>query len=97
MTDRTRSSSRTRSTCSCSWRARLFVLTILGYLVSPYVVQEQAAAASRRPGSLALADWFDRNGPLALAVEFVVDARRRASWRWRPTAGSRRAGRSADR
>ena len=65
------------------------------------------AAGRRGAGSLALADWLDRNG--------AVDARRRvrrharwpASWRWRPTlvlvaieverpSGNRRPGRIAD-
>ncbi len=43
----------------------LFVLTALGYLISP-TVQEQAG-----PGR-ALAAWLDRRGPLALGSEVAV-------------------------
>ena len=32
----------------------------------------RARGRGRRPGSLALAGWLDRHGPLALGVEFVV-------------------------
>src|SRR5262249_32461105 len=51
----------------------LFVLTTLLYLVSA-TVQERAgrAGVAPKPGSLAFAGWFDRNGGLALGVEFVV-------------------------
>jgi hypothetical protein len=57
----------------------LFVLTALGYLVSPYTLAPDPAGqrhgeSSEPPGvgSVALADWLDRNGPLALGIEFVV-------------------------
>jgi hypothetical protein len=49
-----------------------FVLTVLGYLVSPYVLMPNAAQQPRSPGSIAMAEWFDRHGPMALAVEIVV-------------------------
>ena len=46
------------------------MVTALAYLVSPYVAQR----AANRPGqgSLALAEWFDRRSPMALAIEFAV-------------------------
>jgi hypothetical protein len=49
-----------------------FVITTFGYLIGPTI--QQQAAAKRPPGeaSIALAKWFDRMGPTALAVEFVV-------------------------
>jgi hypothetical protein len=46
----------------------MFVMTALGYLISPSVADRPGA----RPGSLALAAWLDRHGPGALAVEFIV-------------------------
>jgi hypothetical protein len=52
----------------------IFVLTVLAYLISPYVLE----AAARRPpnagalGSIAWAIWFDRNAPLVLSIELVV-------------------------
>ena len=49
------------------------MLTVLGYLVSPYGPRAAGRPkAAREPGSLAVAGWLDRNGPLALGVEFVV-------------------------
>jgi hypothetical protein len=50
----------------------LFVLTVLSYLVSPYVLMPNPAGLKRGPGSLALAEWVDRNGPQMLGAEFVV-------------------------
>lgn len=51
-----------------------FVITCLAYFVSPWVGQKAAAnpGAGPGPGSLALAAWFDRNGTLALGIEFAV-------------------------
>src|SRR5262245_63624709 len=49
----------------------LFVVTALGYLVSALGF-EAKGGAKPSPGSLAVAAWFDRNGPLALGIEFVV-------------------------
>ena len=48
----------------------LFVVTALGYLVSPYVLEP----GRRPPGapSHELAAWLDRHGPLVLGVEFAV-------------------------
>jgi len=50
----------------------VFVLTVLAYLVSPYVLQPADANAAQAPSSVAVADWLDRNAPTALAVEFVI-------------------------
>lgn len=47
----------------------LFVVTALGYLVSPYVLEPGRPRGGR---SLELALWLDRRGPLLLGVEFVV-------------------------
>ncbi len=50
----------------------LFVLTVLGYLVSLYVLEPDANRGPMAARSVALASWLDRNGPLALGVEFIV-------------------------
>ena len=50
----------------------LFVLTVMGYLVSPYVLVPGPVAQQPGPGSIEMAEWFDRNGPMTLGVEFVV-------------------------
>jgi hypothetical protein len=50
----------------------LFVLTALGYLVSPYVLMPDPARRQPGPASRALADWLDRNGSLTLGIEFLV-------------------------
>ncbi len=50
----------------------LFVLTIFGYLVSPSIIVPDPARPRPGPNSVALARWFDRNGPLILGAEFVV-------------------------
>ena len=51
----------------------VFVLTVLAYLVSPYVARRpDPARRPARPGLVALADWLDRNGPWSSGVEFVV-------------------------
>ena len=51
------------------------MVTALAYLIGPSIEQrrlEHAGAGRPGPGSLALAAWLDRNGPLALGVEFGV-------------------------
>ena len=50
------------------------MVTALAYLVSPYVAQRAAnrPAGVQGQGSLALAEWFDRRSPTALAIEFAV-------------------------
>ena len=45
----------------------LFVVTTLGYLVGPYAAQR---VAEGRAAPSPLADWFERKGVLALAIEF---------------------------
>jgi hypothetical protein len=77
----------------------VFVLTILGYLVSPSILVPDPARPRPGPNSVRLADWFDRNGPLTLAVEFgimfasAVLAMLTDSWfssRWRSKRGADR-------
>lgn len=48
-----------------------FVVTALGYFVSPMVAQKALNPVDDGPSphSLALAAWLDRNGPLVLAIE----------------------------
>jgi hypothetical protein len=57
----------------------VFVVTVLGYLVSPSVLVPDAAKASsisedapKSSASIAVAEWLDRNAPKALAIEIVV-------------------------
>ena len=49
-----------------------FVLTIFGYLVSPYVLVPDPARPRPGRNSVALAEWFDRNGSLTLGVELAI-------------------------
>jgi hypothetical protein len=49
----------------------LFVVTALGYTVSPYVLDRPSGRPAGE-GSEALARWLDRRGPLALGVECVA-------------------------
>ncbi len=48
----------------------LFVVTALGYLVTPYVIQPGHVVQGQ--ASRAFAVWLDTHGPLILAVEFVI-------------------------
>ena len=48
----------------------LFVVTALGYLVAPYVIE--AGQAAQGQASRAFAAWLDAHGPLILAVEFAI-------------------------
>ncbi len=48
----------------------IFVVTILAYLVSGFAMEPGRDPADER--SIRIALWFDRNGPLVLAVEFLV-------------------------
>ncbi len=50
----------------------VFVLTVLGYLVSPSVLVPDPAKGPAGPASIAVAEWLDRNAPKALAIEIVV-------------------------
>jgi hypothetical protein len=49
----------------------LFVLTILVYLISPWILSGPAAAAEAT-SSRRLAEWIDRRGPIALGIEFAA-------------------------
>jgi hypothetical protein len=49
----------------------LFVVTVLGYLVAPSVLNSEGPAP-RGETSRAFATWLDRHGPLILGIEFVV-------------------------
>ncbi len=48
----------------------IFVVTALAYVVSGFAVKPSHDPDAER--SLRVALWFDRNGPLVLAVEFLV-------------------------
>jgi hypothetical protein len=50
----------------------LFVVTVLAYWVSMYVPVPRADRPPPGAGSLAMAAWLDRNGPMILGIEFVV-------------------------
>jgi hypothetical protein len=50
----------------------VFVITVLGYLISPAVLEPGPANPAPRAGSLEAAAWLDRNAPWVLAVEFAV-------------------------
>jgi hypothetical protein len=50
----------------------IFVVTVLAYLVSPAVLAPKPAEGGPGAGSMAMAQWFDRNGPMVLAIEFIV-------------------------
>jgi hypothetical protein len=50
----------------------LFVLTVLGYLASWSILDPGARHAPPTLGSRVIAEWLDRNAPLALGVEFIV-------------------------
>ncbi len=50
----------------------VFVLTVLGYLISPSCSSRSPPSRRRAPGSLAMAAWLDRNAPWVLAVEFAI-------------------------
>ncbi len=49
----------------------LFVLTTFGYLISPTVQEQAGPKGHHEQGTLAVAAWLDRRGPLALAIEVV--------------------------
>jgi hypothetical protein len=50
----------------------VFLLTIFGYLVSPSILVPDPSRPRPGPNSVRLAAWFDRNGPMTLAVEFGI-------------------------
>jgi hypothetical protein len=49
-----------------------FVVTAMGWLAAPMIQQKAKRPGGPGAGSLALAAWFDRWSPTALAVELVV-------------------------
>jgi hypothetical protein len=74
----------------------LFVLTVLGYWVSMSILEPGPGQRPPEAGSLAVAQWLDRNAPWALAVEFLVmlasGITAMATDRWfSPRAGRRKA------
>jgi hypothetical protein len=50
----------------------LFVLTVLGYLVSPSVLVPKPGSPPGGPASIAAAQWLDESAPKALACEILV-------------------------
>jgi hypothetical protein len=51
----------------------VFTVTVLAYLISPYIAQrlhDHPGDGRPGPGSIAVAAWLDRSGPLILAIEF---------------------------
>jgi len=48
----------------------IFVVTALAYLVSGYTLEPGRAPISER--SRRVSQWFDRNGPLLMSIEFLV-------------------------
>jgi hypothetical protein len=50
----------------------VFVITVLGYLIGPSVLERGRVNPPPGAGSLAAAAWLDRNAPWVLAVEFAI-------------------------
>ena len=53
----------------------VFTVTVLAYLIGPSLEQralDHPGAGRPGPGSMALAAWLDRKGPIVLAVEFAA-------------------------
>jgi len=50
----------------------VFVVTVLGYLISPSVLEPAPAEPPAGAGSRVAAAWLDRNAPWVLAVEFAI-------------------------
>jgi hypothetical protein len=50
----------------------VFVLTVLGYLISSSVLAPQPGQPPASARSLAAAAWLDHNAPWVLAVEFGI-------------------------
>jgi len=46
----------------------VFIVSALGYLMCPYVLEKAAAETSSRR----FAAWLDARGPLIMSIEFVV-------------------------
>jgi len=50
----------------------VFVLTVLGYLTSSWVLVPKPGSPPASPTSIAVAQWLDQNAPKALAIEILV-------------------------
>ena len=50
----------------------VFVLTVLAYLSSAWVLDPDPGGAPRNVRSIAVARWLDRNAPLVLGAEIIV-------------------------
>jgi hypothetical protein len=50
----------------------VFVITVLGYLISPSVLEPWPANPAPGAGSREAAAWLDRNAPWVLAVEIAI-------------------------
>ncbi len=50
----------------------VFVLTVLAYLSSAWVLEPGAGGPPRNPRSIALAEWLDQKAPLVLGGEIIV-------------------------
>jgi hypothetical protein len=50
----------------------VFVITVLGYLASPWVLSPDQADRPVSPASIALARWLDRRAPAALLIEILI-------------------------
>jgi hypothetical protein len=50
----------------------VFVLTVLAYLSSAWVLDREPGGPPRNPRSVAVAQWLDGNAPLVLGGEIVV-------------------------
>jgi hypothetical protein len=50
----------------------VFVITVLGYLISPSVLEQVPGNPAPGAGSREAAAWLDRNAPWVLAVEIAI-------------------------
>jgi hypothetical protein len=50
----------------------IFVITVLGYLISPSVLEPGPGNPAPGAGSREAAAWLDRNTPWVLAIEFAI-------------------------
>jgi hypothetical protein len=50
----------------------VFVITVLGYLISPSVLEPGPANPAPGAGSREAAAWLDRNAPWVLAVQIAI-------------------------
>jgi hypothetical protein len=50
----------------------VFVLTVLAYLSSAWVLDPKPGAPPRDPRSIAFAEWLDRDAPMVLGCEILI-------------------------